>query len=148
MTQEQLVCQIMSHSGDIAALWESSKSAHKRIDENNGIAKGVHKLAANVEMLALQVKLLTERMDSTVERMEKTLELQGKRINAVEQAGQASERHQQSISLLVRKVEALEKEPGTKWKAFVSQVLAILAAVVAGIILTRLFGISYYGPYY
>ena len=144
MTQEQLIGQIMSHSRDIAALWENGKSAHRRIDENDRLAKGIHKLAANIETLALQVKLLTERMDSTVERMEKALESQGKRISAVEEASRASERHEQSISTLLRKVEALEKEPSIKWKALVSQVLTILAAVIAGIILTRLFGINYY----
>ena len=151
MTQEQLLGQIMAHSRDIAALWENSKSAHRRIDENDSIAKGIHKLAANIETLALQVKLLTERMDSTVERMEKTLDSQGKRISAVEGVGRSIERHEHSISALLLKVEALEREPSIKWKSFVSQILAVLAAVIAGIILTRLFGINYYymyGPYY
>jgi len=147
MTQEQLIGQIMSHSRDIAALRESGKSAHRRIDENDRLAKGIHKLAANIETLALQVKLLTERIDSTVERMEKTLELQGERISAVEGAGRVSERHEQNIATLLRKVETLEKEPGIKWKGFVTQILTILAAVVAGIILTRLFGINYYYLY-
>ena len=144
MTQEQLTGQILSHSRDIAALWESSKSAHRRIDENNGIAKGIHKLATNVETLALQVKLLTERMDSTVERMEKSLDSQGERIGAVEAASRAGERQEQSIATLARKVEALEREPGIKWRAFVSQMLAILAAVTAGIVLARLLGTNYY----
>ena len=147
MTQEQLIEQLMSHSRDIAALRESGKSAHRRIDENDCIAKGIHKLAANIETLALQVKLLTERMDNTVERMEKTLESQGERIGAVESAGRASERHELSIATLLRKVEALEREPSIKWKAFVSQILAILAAVIAGVILTSFFGINYYGSY-
>ncbi|MCL2857441.1 MAG: hypothetical protein FWE19_06970 [Oscillospiraceae bacterium] len=144
MTQEQLMGQIMSQSRDIAALWESSKSAHRRIDENDRLAKGIHKLAANIEALALQVKLLTQRMDSTVERMEKSLKSQGERIGAVEGTSRAGERHEQSISALERKVEALEREPSIKWKAFVSQMLAILAAVVAGIVLTRLLGADYY----
>ena len=147
MTQEQLTGQIMSHSRDIATLWESTKSAHRRIGENDSIAKGIYKLAANIEALALQVKLLTERMDSTVERMEKSLKSQGERIGALEGAGRAGERHEQSISALVRKVEALEREPGIKWRAFVSQVLAIAAAVVAGIVLTRLLGADYYHYY-
>ena len=144
MTQEQLTGQILSHSRDIAALWESSKSIHRRINESDGIAKGIHKLAANIETLALQVKLLTERMDSTIERMEKSLKSQGERIGALEVDSRTSERHEQSISALARKVEALEREPSIKWKAFVSQMLAILAAVIAGIVLTRLLGVEYY----
>ena len=144
MTQEQLIGQIMSHSREIATLWESSKFAHRRIDENDAIAKGIYKLASNIEALALQVKLLTERMDSTALRMERSLKSQGERIGALEGAVRAGESHEQSISTLVHKVEALEREPSNKWKAFASQMLAILAAVVAGIVLTRLLGTDYY----
>jgi len=108
MTGDQLTQQIMAQSKDIAALRERVKSAHKRIDENDRITTGIHKLASNVEALALQVKLLTERMDSSINRMEKSIKSQDERIGAI------------------------EKEPATKWKELVRQMIALAVAALAG----------------
>jgi chromosome segregation ATPase len=111
MTHDHLTEQVLKQNSDIAAVKESVKSAHKRIDENDRITDGIHKLAANVEALALQVKLLTEKMESNIGRLESGLKDQGERI------GQ------------------LEKEPAAKWKSLVSQVMSIIvAAVVGGVI--------------
>ena len=111
MTLDQLTEQTLKHNSEIAALKESAKSAHKRIDENDQITAGIHKLAANVETLALQVKLLTDKMDTSIERIESGLKSQGERIGA------------------------LEKEPATKWKALVAQITSlIIAAIVGGVI--------------
>lgn len=38
----------LEHTREIAALWESLKSAHKRIDENDRLTAGIHKLAKNI----------------------------------------------------------------------------------------------------
>ena len=140
MTQEHMMEQLMSQSRDIAALWESVKSAHKRIDETDRIIKGIHRLAANVEALALQVKLLTERMDSSIERMEKSLESQGVRIGAVEPLCGSIERTESNLTGLTAKVEALEKEPADKWRELVRQVITIAAAALAGSLLAGVVG--------
>lgn len=111
MTQEQLTERTLKHESEIAALKESAKSAHKRIDENDRITEGIHKLASNVEALALQVKLLTESMESNVSRIEMSLKSQGKRI------------------------DTLEREPAAKWKTLAAQIVSIaVAAVVGGLI--------------
>ena len=132
MTQEQLTGQIMTHSKDIAALWETSKSAHRRINESDEIAKGIHKLAANMEALALQVKLLTERMDSTIERMESSLKSQGERIGKVESFGRLAETQEKSITSLAKKIEAIEREPADKWRSLVKQLITLTTAALAG----------------
>ena len=132
MTSQQLTQQILAQSKDIAALWQSTKSAHKRIDENDRIIKGIHKLASNIEALTLQVKLLTERMDSSIDRMEKSIKSQGERIGSVEMLCRTAERNEQSIAGLASKVEALEREPAAKWKYLVRQLVTLTAAALVG----------------
>jgi hypothetical protein len=110
MNPEQLTKHAMSQAKDISALWESTKSAHKRIDENDRIIEGIHKLAANVEGLTLQVKMLTDQMDATIERIEEGQKLQGERIGK------------------------LEQEPAHKWQDFVKQVLSLAVAAVFGVV--------------
>ena len=140
MTQEQLTHQIMAQNKDIAALWENTKSAHKRMDENDRITKGIHKLAANVEALALQVKLLTERMDSSIDRMERSIKSQGERIGAVEMACRNIERNEASIITLIGKVDAIEKEPAAKWKDLAKQVVTLAVAALMGGALAQFVG--------
>lgn len=113
MNTEQLTEQVLKHNGDIAALGENVKSAHKRIDENDRITDGIHKLAANVEALALQVKLLTEDMKNNMIKFESGLKSQGERIGV------------------------LEKEPGGKWKALTAQIVSIVVAAVMAVIITK-----------
>lgn len=113
MTQEQLTNKVIQNSNDISALRENVKSAHKRIDENDRITEGIHKLASNVESLALQVKLLTERFDSSLERLEQGQRNQGERIGA------------------------LEKEPGAKWKDVTKQIITLVVAAVFSVIAAK-----------
>lgn len=114
MTEEQRTALLLKHNEEIAAVRESSKSAHKRIDENDRITEGIHKLASNVETLALQVKLLTDKMDTNIERIESGLKSQGERIGAI------------------------EKEPANKWKTLVAQVTALVIAAVVGAIIASI----------
>ena len=110
---ENVAKQVIENAKAIAAVAESAKSAHKRIDDNDRITEGIHKLASNVEALAVQVKMLTERMDSSIERIEAGLKSQGERIGA------------------------LEKEPAHKWKTLVAQVTALIVAAVIGVVITK-----------
>lgn len=140
MSDRYITERLMSHSKDIAALWENTKSAHKRLDENDKIASGIHKLAANVESMALQVKLLTERMDRTIERMESSLRSHGERIGGIESGYRTVERNEQSIVRLSAKIEALEREPATRWKDLVKQLLTLVTAAMVGGMLSGLIG--------
>jgi hypothetical protein len=107
LTAEQVTEKVIEHTGEISALWESAKSAHKRIDENDRITEGIHKLTTNVETLALQVKHLAEKVEQTVNRLELGLKSQGERIGA------------------------LEKEPGRKWKVLWERIGLAVAGALA-----------------
>lgn len=113
-TTEQLSTELIKHTGELAALAESLKSAHRRIDENDHIIEGIYKLAANVEGLAIQVKLLTESVESSIGRLESSLKTQGERISQ------------------------LEKEPAEKWKALVGQIISLTAAALFGLLISKL----------
>ncbi|MCL2068420.1 MAG: hypothetical protein FWH00_00825 [Oscillospiraceae bacterium] len=113
MTHEQLTETILSHNRELAELGANLKSAHRRIDESDRIANGVHKLAANVEALALQVKLLGESVNVSVKKLEEGQKHQGERIGT------------------------LEKEPAHKWKSLVSHITALIVAAVFGAIMAN-----------
>ncbi len=108
MTPEQITERMLALSEEMAAVRESTKSAHRRIDENDRITAGIHEIAASVQSLALQVKLLTDKMDESVEGLKGSIKSQGERIGL------------------------LEKEPAQKWKGLVKQVVEILVAAVVG----------------
>lgn len=111
MTTDQISTEMMRQAGEIRALWESAKSAHRRIDENDRVTEGIHRLAVNMEVMAEQLRALAERIDAAIERVEASQRSQGERIGA------------------------LEKEPAQKWKSFVKQVFnLIVAAIVGGIV--------------
>ena len=108
MTQEQIISKVMDHTQELAAVKESLKSAHKRIDDNDNITSGIHKLAANVETLALQVKLLTESVETSISKVELGLKNQGERIGS------------------------LESKSGKRWEALITQVISLAVAALIG----------------
>ena len=114
MNMEQITEQVIANGKEIARVHESVKSAHHRIDENDRITEGIHKLAANVEALALQVKMLAGEMRDAIDRIESGQKSQGERIGK------------------------LEAEPAGKWRALVTQVISLVIAAVVGGAITRL----------
>jgi len=108
----------------IAAHGESLKSAHKRIDKVDKLTEAVHELARSNTAIATEVKVLACKFDKTIERIEQGQRSQDKRIGA------------------------LEKEPGDKWKKLISQIITILIAMGVGWLLSQILGISgYYNLY-
>ncbi len=105
--------KVIEHEGEIGRLWESSKSAHKRIDENDRVTEGIYKLASNMEALTIQVKSLAQQMETAIARIETGQKSQGERIGA------------------------LEKEPAQKWKTLVAQVTGLVVAAVIGAIIAN-----------
>lgn len=132
MTNEQLTEQVMNLKSENSELRSSLKSAHKRLDENDRVINGIHEIAASVKALALQIKLLTERLDENMDKIEDSLQRQGERIGAVERISLTIEHNEKSITTLLSKVDALEKEPAHKWKDLVKQVIALAVAAVVG----------------
>ena len=70
MNADQISSQLMDHTRDISALWESAKSAHKRHDNHEQIALSVHELAKNIATVAAKLELIAEKMDKSVARID------------------------------------------------------------------------------
>lgn len=140
MNIEQITERTIQNTNDIVAMRESLKSAHKRIDENDRITEGIHEIAASVQALALQIKMLTEKLDKNVGKIEESLKRQGERIGAIESVCGSVEQHGKTIDSLNAKVEAIEKEPATKWKNLVAQIIGLGVAAVVGAIFSGFFG--------
>lgn len=120
----------LEHAREIAALWQSTKSAHKRIDDNENIAAGIHELAKNVAAMATEIKLLTERVDKNIERIEQEQKSQGGRVSDIEMTIMAIERSEKTIAKHEERLDTIEKEPATKWKNFVWMVFAGIATAM------------------
>jgi chromosome segregation ATPase len=138
MTAEQIANKLMEHTKEIAALWESSKSAHKRHDDNGAVITGIHELAKSVASMATEIRLLTERFDKSVERIERGQAAQGERIGKIEKSVSQIERNEKDIAKYTAKIEAIEKEPADKWKKFMWLVFAAIVGAVIAFIMARL----------
>ena len=55
-TDGQIYQIVHEHTGEVAALWESTKSAHKRIDKVESTTQYIHQLATSIEGLTVQMK--------------------------------------------------------------------------------------------
>lgn len=104
--------QILQNSKELAALAESIKSAHKRIDENDHITQGIYELAANVKTLAVQVKDISDKFETSIIKIERSLAKQGERIGELEGKG------------------------GKRWEAITGQIIALIVAALFGIIVS------------
>jgi ribosomal protein L1 len=138
MTAEQMANNIIELTKEVAALWESSKSAHKRLDENGGVVSSIHELAKSVATMATEIRLLTERFDKSVERIEKGQAAQGERIGIIEKSVLQIERNEKDIMKQAAKIEAIEKEPADKWKKFTWIIVTGVAMAIVGFVMARL----------
>lgn len=146
MNEAQMTEFAMSTAKDIAALFESTKFANKRLDENDKVTKGIHQLSASIAGMTAEMKGIAERMDESNERMSASVDkmsagqrAQGERIGAMEQTLITLSRLPEGVEKLGAKVEAIEKEPATKWKTLVTQITALIVAGVVGAIISTLF---------
>lgn len=114
MNNEQIAEMTIKNSTDISAIQEKLSSAHKRIDDNDRITEGIHKLAANVESMTVQLKNLAERMEQSLQSIETRLRAQGERIGAI------------------------ENKPGKKWEAVVEKVLLVIIGGIAAFIMAKI----------
>ena len=132
MSIDQLSNMVLEQGKQMAALWESTKSSHKRHDSQEKIASSVHELAKNVATIAAKIELLAEKMDKSIERIEQGQKSQGERIGTAEQAILQINRNEQEILSLAEKLDALRMEPGRKWKTFVTQFIGLILAAAVG----------------
>ena len=131
-TNEQMAKMTHENSKEIAALRESTKSAHKRLNENDAMTAGIHDLAKSVAQMATEIRLLTERMDASIERIEQGQKAQGERIGSIEKMVSSLDRNERKLADHEKRLDEIEKEPATKWKNFTWLIIAgITTAVVA-----------------
>jgi methyl-accepting chemotaxis protein len=121
---------VIQHTKDIAALLESVKSAHKRIDATEELSNGIHKLAANVENNTKEVKRIADRVDNGLRE-------QGRRIGETETALVKISNMEQDIIDTKARVDRIEKEPADLWKHYVKQIGGLLVAAVIGYFLSQ-----------
>jgi methyl-accepting chemotaxis protein len=138
-TEIQLLQRITEYTGQIAALQETTKAAHKRLDDNDQIISGIHELAKNIATMAAEIKLLTEKVDKSIDRMEQGQEAQGERIRNVEVVVSQVKHCENEILKLAAKLDIIEKEPGQRWKDIVKQATGLIIAAILGGILAGIF---------
>jgi methyl-accepting chemotaxis protein len=132
-SSEQISEMVIQHTKDIAAIQESAKSAHKRLDENGLIINGIHKLAANMENLTHEVKRVAEKLEDGLRE-------QGKRIGVVETAVNTILNMETYVKTANDRLDKIEKEPADKWKKLTAQVVSLLVAAVVGGVIAYLAG--------
>jgi ABC-type transporter Mla subunit MlaD len=143
MTEQQMHDLVIGVTKDLAALAESVKSAHQRIDENNQITSGIHDLAKNVGNLATQVKMLTEHFERSISRIENGQRDQGERIGQAERLMELTAalagRLESTLTEASKRLEAIEKEPGAKWKTLTAQIISLVVAAIVGAVFAHVF---------
>jgi len=100
----------MEVSGKIARLEENLKSLHKRLDENDKVTNGIHKIAANMELLTHKMANVSDSIDEIKESQKS----QGARIGD------------------------LETKPMLAMQKIVMQVLTLMVAAAVGVVLARI----------
>lgn len=123
---------------EIARLWESTKSAHHRISENDKMTAGIHNLAISVAEMATEVKSLTKRVDASLERIERGQTAQGARIGEIEQAILTIKRNEKTIEEHEKRLDVIEREPGKKWDKFTWLVIAGIATAIVTFFIGKL----------
>jgi chromosome segregation ATPase len=143
MTEQQLQEIVMTHSRELAAMQESLKNAHSRLDENDRVTDGIHELATNIKMLAMQVKMMTEQFDCNLARLEAGQKNQGERLGRTERVIELTEvmaeRLESGLRDAAKRLETMEKEPGTKWKTLTAQLISLAVAALMGAIFAHVF---------
>ena len=122
-TPEQLSQMVIEHTKQIAALAESTKSAHHRIGEMADLTSSIHKLAANMENLTLEVKRLAERLENGLRE-------QGKRIGETETAILKMSNMEKYVTKANERLDKIEKAPADKWNKFTWLIIAGTATAV------------------
>lgn len=130
---EQQITEFMFWTkGEVAAIWESAKSAHKRIDETGELTASVNQLAREVGRVAEKVEHIADRMDKTVERIEQGQKEQGERISNIEKAILTISRNEKAVEEHEKRLDNIDKAPADKWNKFTWLVFAgVVTAVVA-----------------
>ena len=127
-TSEQTTDMLNRHTADIAALKESTKSAHHRIDGFEKIVASIDKLAQNVATMAAKVELLAETTEKNIGRLESAQKSQGERfgesIRAIELSVQQVQRNEVAIEKQAEELKTLMLRPAKKWESLVGYFLA------------------------
>jgi len=139
MEIKQIADLVLTHSREITALQESTKSAHHRIGENNQIAAGINDLAKSVAEMASEVKHLTKRVDTSIEKIEIGQKAQGERIGNIEKIIMSIDRAEKYIENHGKRLDTIEKAGAHKWDKFIWLIFSAVAAAVVAFILSQIF---------
>jgi len=129
MNDEKLSDIVLEHTKQIAALQESAKSAHRRIDRTDKLTDAVYSLAQSNAAIAKEVKMLASKFDRAVERIETGQKSQGERIGAIERDITQIQRNEKEISDMSGKLDEMRMAPGEKWKY---TVFALIGGIITG----------------
>jgi chromosome segregation ATPase len=130
-TPEQVSTTLNSHTKEIASLKSSVDALQHRTDSNERLISGLHELAVTVAGNSTEIKHLAEIVRRQSNRIEEGQKSQGERIGNIEKITQHVKQHDKDITEHDKRLSEIEKEPGSKWKAFkVHFISCIITAVV------------------
>jgi len=137
---EQIAELVLSHSREITALQESTKSAHHRIAESNKMSAGINDLTKSITEMTAELKHLTKRMDSSIDKIEAGQKAQGERIGTLEKAVFSIARIEKYIEEHDKRLDAIEKAPAHKWDKFMWLIFAGVATAIIALLMGHILG--------
>jgi len=127
---------VVLHTELLAALGESTKSAHKRLDNIDSFINLFHEMNSNIAVIANETKHQGEQLSAIVETMKK----QGDKIDLIEERMETKE----TVGKLKDRVDGLEKQDGKKAEQLLSQIkwllLCLSITAVFGLVWAKLGG--------
>jgi len=134
MQPDNIQSTLFDHTREIAALWEKTKSAHRRINHVDQLTASVHELAKSNTVIAAEVKLLAEKFEKSIDNIQQAQKRQGERIGALEPTARSVAQCERTLADLSVKLDTLRMAPAENWKTLLRQVLAALAALALGLL--------------
>ena len=131
-TPEQIASMVIEHTRDIAGLKQSIATMQKRVEENDKVITGIHKLSANMESLTMEVKRLADRLENGLRE-------QGRRIGEAETAITKLVSVEAQVNVIISKLDEIEKEPANKWKNLMWLIITGVASAILAYVFANIF---------
>ena len=137
-TAEQMSAAIIKIERDTAAMQESLKSAHHRINENAEIAKGINGLTKSISEMTAELKHLTKRFDTSIEKIESGQKAQGERIGNIEKAILTTTRNEKDIEEHEKRLGIIERASSHKWDKLTWLIMSGVAAAIVAYLMSQI----------
>lgn len=130
----------MDHSTDscmdyvqrLAAVEESAKSAHKRLDEMSELSKSVRDLAASTKVMAAELSHIKEDAKTRDERISEELQ------SIKDTADERDQTVNKKLDDIQADVNEQKLKPAKRWETVVSQIIQLLVAGAVGYFISLL----------